>query len=246
MSASTPPAQTKRKGSKAMSKENKEIVVSEEIVTIVDKFATKAEGETLKTIKAIAKSARAQGIGRVELSASIKAGLKDRASMLKPTHAQSIQTMALACDLEGAPQSVQAIATISEYARKAWGTEGANEYLAKLKGAKLADLIGSLEEDTQAKIKENNIENLFEVVRYLAKEEIEEGKEEKKSRKARPSEGASEGEGVEIDAEDIPLDAQVIALAVALTQYAKAEGRMTANLRKALDKLEIALADFNA
>lgn len=226
----------------------KEVIKTDSaVIGLVDKYASKAEQDTLKTIKAIAKTAKTEGISVRELSEAIKQGLRNRATSLKPTHAQNIQLMSLVCDLDGAPQDLGAINYTADSARKAWGTEKASEYLEQLKGKALSEVKLSAE----ARKNLGDASDTFQAIRNIAKAEAE-AKAEANKRKARPDSGEGKGssEGAEVEGGEVaevkalPIDAQVIALAVALTQYAQAEGAMTANLRKALDKLEVALADF--
>lgn len=203
--------------------------VSGAIVKEVGSLIKATEGTILESVKTLAKIATAENLTKRDLEASIKEGTGDHKGLsLKYTHAQDIQLIALLAGLDGAPQDLKAISTVAVALRKVYGTAEARSAIeSNPKGETFAKVA------TRAK---------QALARKTAKSKAKQtGEGNKAGRKARPSEGA-EDKSSKVEA--LPIDAQVIALAVALDGYAKAEGTMTANLRKALDRLEVALAEF--
>lgn len=203
--------------------------VSGAIVKEVGALIGKAEGTILESVKSLAKIATAENLTKRDLEASIKAGLGEYKGLsLKVSHAQDIQLIALLAGTQGAPNVLAEIATVAVALRKVYGTAEARSAIeSNPKGEGFAVIAKRAKQA---------------LARKEAKSKAKQtGEGNKAGRKARPSEGV-EDKSSKVEA--LPIDAQVIALAVALDGYAKAEGTMTANLRKALDRLEVALAEF--
>jgi hypothetical protein len=194
-----------------------EIKTASKVIAIVDRYATKTEKDTLKTIKEIAKTAELEGVTVRELSDSIKAGLQGRDSVLKPSMAQNVRVMSLLAEIDGCPEKLGALNTVATNVRKGYGAEEGAKLIASLKGKTLADIPNAPKDAL----------NVFDAIATVAK-----AKADAKPSKARS--GKEGEEGADMTAEDVNTIAQWV------TKIGQ-EGKVTEDIREALITLAMAI-----